>query len=156
MTAETHREGIDLYLTRHYAASPDKLWAAWTDPAILVKWFAPDPVQVPEAVIEARPGGIFRVKMVLPDGTEMSDPGCILEVEKNHKLVFTDALDQGFRPLGAGFMTAIITFDPEDGGTRYRARVLHKDAGDCDRHEQMGFHEGWSAVAEQLAHIVEG
>ena len=32
MTTETRREGIDLVLTRHYAAPPEALWKAWTTP----------------------------------------------------------------------------------------------------------------------------
>lgn len=156
MATQTRRDGNDLILTRHYAAPPERLWQAWTDPAQLMTWFAPDPVKITEAVIDTRPGGLFQIRMVLPDGTEMSEPGCVLVAEPNRKLVFTDALGPDYRPNGAGFMTAIVTFEPEDGGTRYTARVLHKDAEDCTRHEEMGFHEGWSAVAEQLARLVEG
>lgn len=155
MKTETKREGIDLVLTRYYAAPPEKLWQAWTTPESLKTWFAPHPVRIPEVVIDLRPGGAFQVTMILPDGTEMSNPGCILEVVPGRKLVFTDSLGPGFRPATESFMSAIVTFEPEGEGTRYTARALHKNAGDCDKHEAMGFHEGWAAVAEQLAKVVE-
>ena len=106
-------------------------------------------------MIEPHPGGRFQVTMLLPDGSEISSPGCVLLAEENRRLIFTDALDPGFRPGAEPFMTAEISFEPEDGGTRYTAKVLHHGAEACDRHEQMGFHEGWAAVAEQLAKIVE-
>ena len=155
MATETRRDGIDLILTRYYAAPPEKLWQAWTDVDVLKTWFAPDPVKITEAVFDARPGGLFQITMLLPDGTEFSSPGCVIEAIPNRKLVFTDALGPDFRPTGTGFMTSIVTFEPEGAGTRYTARVLHKDAEDCTKHEEMGFHPGWSAVAEQLGELVE-
>ena len=155
MTTETRRDGNDLILTRYYAAPPEKLWQAWTDVAVLKTWFAPDPVKITDATFDVRPGGVFQITMLLPDGTTFTSPGCVLVVEPNRKLVFTDALGADFRPTGTGFMSSIVTLEPEGAGTRYTARAMHKDAEDCTRHEEMGFHQGWSAVAEQLARLVE-
>lgn len=31
----------------------------------------------------------------------------------------------------------------------------HKDRADRDRHEAMGFHDGWGTVADRLAALVE-
>ena len=45
----------------------------------------------------------------------------------------------------------ILTFDPEDGKTRYTARVLHWTAEDRQKHEAMGFHHGWGIATDQLA-----
>ena len=90
MATETRRDGIDLILTRYYAAPPEKLWQAWTDVDVLKTWFAPDPVKITEAVFDARPGGLFQITMLLPDGTEFSSPGCVIEAIPNRKLVFTE------------------------------------------------------------------
>uniref|UniRef100_UPI00148F6759 SRPBCC domain-containing protein n=1 Tax=Acinetobacter baumannii TaxID=470 RepID=UPI00148F6759 len=51
-------------------------------------------------------------------------------------------------------LTAIITFTPEGTGTRYAARVLHKNAADSQKHEEMGFHDGWGTAIDQLAAVV--
>jgi uncharacterized protein YndB with AHSA1/START domain len=49
-------------------------------------------------------------------------------------------------------MVAIVTFEDLGGGkTRYRAVARHWSAEDKAAHEQMGFHEGWGIVADQLA-----
>lgn len=153
---ETRIDGADLVLTRHIAAPPEAVWAAWTTPKKLGKWFAPAPVTIPEAVIEPVPGGRFCVTMELPDEKRMTHPGCILVAEEGRELVFTDALEAGFRPRGQGFMTARILIEPEDEGTRYTVRILHKDEADCRKHEEMGFSQGWSAATAQLAALVEG
>ena len=53
--------------------------------------------------------------------------GCILLVDPERRLVWTDALTAGFRPSGGGFMTADIMLTPDGSGTLYRVRALHKD-----------------------------
>ena len=50
-------------------------------------------------------------------------------------------------------MTVILTFEEEGGKTRYTARVRHWTTADRDQHEQMGFHQGWGQVADQLAAV---
>ena len=52
-------------------------------------------------------------------------------------------------------MTAIILMEADGEGTRYSARVLHKDEADRKRHEEMGFAEGWGQCLDQLAELVE-
>jgi uncharacterized protein YndB with AHSA1/START domain len=47
-------------------------------------------------------------------------------------------------------MTGIITFEPVDGGTLYRGLALHADAQARNRHEAMGFHDGWGRATDQL------
>jgi uncharacterized protein YndB with AHSA1/START domain len=71
----------------------------------------------------------------------------------DERLVFTDAYTGGWMPSAKPFLTAIITFTPEDGQTRYTARVRHWSAEDREKHEEMGFHEGWAKAADQLAAV---
>jgi len=74
-------------------------------------------------------------------------------VEKE-RLVFTDAYTQAWEPAEKPFMTVILTFEDEDGKTRYMARVRHWTVADREAHEQMGFHQGWGQCADQLAALV--
>lgn len=151
-------EGNDLIITRQIAASPEAVWSALTDAEKLKQWFVPRPWTITKAVIEPHPGGRFLTVMAGPEGvTEDCGPseGCILLAEPPHKLVWTDALSGGWRPNAAPFMTAIVILDPQEGGTLYSARVLHRSAEERQRHEEMGFAEGWGKVLEQLAELVE-
>jgi uncharacterized protein YndB with AHSA1/START domain len=52
-------------------------------------------------------------------------------------------------------MTAIITLQDHPMGTDYVAHVMHKSNADRNRHEAMGFYDGWGTVTEQLAKLVE-
>jgi uncharacterized protein YndB with AHSA1/START domain len=147
----------DLVLERTLDAPVDLVWKAYSDPNHLKQWFAPRPYQITECELDLKPGGIFRIRMVGPDGFDSGNAGCVLEVVEGEKLVWTSALGPGYRPaeMGEGCesfpMTAIVTFTDLGGGkTAYKAVALHKDVADRDRHEAMGFHDGWGTVAGQL------
>lgn len=72
----------------------------------------------------------------------------------NERLVFTDAYMQAWEPSAKPFMTVMLTFENEAGGTRYTARVRHWTVADREAHEKMGFHPGWGQCADQLAALV--
>lgn len=160
MKSTTTVDGNDLIITRHIAAPAERIWTALTDGEQLKQWFVPRPWVMTEAVVEARPGGRFMTNMHGPDGEgkdcASSSEGCVLEVEPNRRIVWTDALSGGYRPNEAPFMTAIITLEPAEGGTTYTARALHRDETTRRQHEDMGFAEGWGTCIEQLAEMVEG
>lgn len=144
----------ELVLTRLIDAPREKLFRAWTEPALLMQWFAPLPWTTPRAELDVRPGGASLVVMRGPDGNEFPNRGVYLEVVANERIVFTDAYSVAWEPASKPFMTAILTFEEESGGTRYTARVLHWTVADRDTHEKMGFYEGWGRCTDQLAALV--
>ena len=143
----------DLVLTRLIDAPRAKLYGAWTDPELLRQWFAPLPYTTPLAQLDVRPGGASLIVMRGPDGTDIPNRGVYLDVVENERLVFTDAYVAAWEPAEKPVMTVILTFEDESGGTRYTARVRHWTAADREQHEQMGFHQGWGQVADQLAAV---
>ena len=149
-----------LSFTRHIKASPANVWRCWTEPELLKQWFAPKPVQTTEAEMDARPGGGFRIVMVIPDhGTMAGDAGCVLVADPGKRLVWTNLLGPGFKPnaLGTGPMdfgfTAIIDIAPADGGCTYTATVMHATSDAAKTHEGMGFYDGWGTCATQLGDL---
>jgi uncharacterized protein YndB with AHSA1/START domain len=154
-TAKTARIGDrELTLTRLIDASPDKLYRCWTEPELLKQFFAPKPYETPVAEMDVRPGGSNHIVMRSPEGQDMPNRGVYLDVVPNRKLVFTDAFKEAWLPNDQAFMVVEILFEPEGVKTRYTANVRHWTAADCDAHEKMGFHEGWSQVADQFEALV--
>jgi uncharacterized protein YndB with AHSA1/START domain len=154
---------LDLVLERTLNAPRDLVWKAWTDTNLLKQWFAPKPFEISEVELDLRPGGIFRIRMVGPDGfdTGHGNAGCVLEVVDGEKLVWTSALAPQYRPAEMAAegcesfpMTAIVTMeDAGNGRTLYRAVALHRNEADRDVHANMGFEEGWGKCAEQLEEL---
>ncbi len=142
---------LDLTLTRFIEAPRALVWEAWTNPEHLKRWWTPAPYTTPVCEMDVRPGGIFRTVMRSPDGDEHDHTGVFVDVVEQERIVFTDALLPGWRPVANPFMSAIITMTDRDGGTEYTALVLHKDEADRVRHEEMGFHQGWNTCIDQLA-----
>lgn len=154
---------LDLVLERIVDVPPELVWKAWTEPEHLMKWFAPRPWSVSECQIDLRPGGLFRTVMRSPEGDPFPNVGCYLEVIPNRRLVWTDALLEGFRPSPApntscfigGFFTGIITMEPHGAGTKYVAIAVHGVEDSKKKHEEMGFHEGWGVALDQLVEVAK-
>jgi uncharacterized protein YndB with AHSA1/START domain len=140
----------DLVLSRLLQAPRVAVWRCWTEPELMKRWFAPLPWTTTEAEIDLRPGGATRMVMRSPEGRDFPNPGVVLEVVPGERLVFTDAYTSAWVPSARPFMTAILTFADETGGTRYVARARHWTAEARTEHEAMGFHEGWGQCADQL------
>jgi uncharacterized protein YndB with AHSA1/START domain len=158
---------LDLLLERVVDVAPSLVWAAWTTPQLLMKWFTPAPWKTVECVIDLRPGGVFRTVMESPEGQRFPGDGCYLEIVKERKLVWTNSMLPGYRPVKPAVpaeagkacdelhFTGVITMRPEGRGTRYSALAIHPDPESCKRHHDMGFHQGWGTALEQLITLMK-
>ena len=147
---------LDLIIERLVDVPVELIWKGWTEPEYIVKWFCPKPYVVTKCEVDLRPGGIFRTDMKGPDMPESPCSGCILEVEKNKKFVWTSALEENFRPTPVPengpdiLFTGIILLENLGTQTKYTAIARHPDEKTCQRHAVMGFHEGWGTCLDQL------
>ena len=147
---------LDLTIARVIKAPRQAVWSAWTDPASFEQWWVPAPARCKVARMDLRPGGAF-VTEISEDGGAFAPHlnACFLAVDEGERIVFTDALAGGWRPAEQTFMTAVITLRDHPQGTDYVATAMHRNGGDRNMHEEMGFHDGWGTVIGQLAKLVE-
>ena len=61
-TVEPFDPNLDLILEREVDVPRESVWAAWTRPELLKKWFTPAPWTTVDCEIDLRPGGIFRTR----------------------------------------------------------------------------------------------
>ncbi len=146
---------LDLVLKREIDVPCELVWTAWTQPEHLKKWFAPAPWTITECEVDLRPGGMLRFVMRSPEGQDYPNVGCYLEVVPNERLVWTDALQPGYRPSAEPFFTAFLTLEPRGSGTLYTAIAMHRDEATRQKHEEMGFHEGWGQVLDQMVAYIK-
>lgn len=142
----------ELAIERYIAAPPKKVFQIWTER--LAEWWAPRPWVTEIIEQDYRPGGRSALRMSGPDGGVSQMEGVVLEFIPNRSIVLTNAFTAGWIPQKP-FMLGFFSFMPEGTGTRYRAGSRHWDEESHKQHEAMGFHPGWTKVAEQLAALAE-
>jgi uncharacterized protein YndB with AHSA1/START domain len=146
----------DLIISRLLRAPRAALWRAWTDPQLLKAWWCPKPWTTEVRAFDLRPGGAFHTFMRGPDGGTSDNPGCFVEIVPQARIVFTSMLLADWRPATPWMaFTAAISMADEAGGTRYIATVMHPDPATRDRHEAMGFFDGWNICIDQLEALAQ-
>lgn len=78
-----------LNLTETFAAPLSQVFSAWIDVDVIRRWFAPGDMHVPEAVVDVRPGGRYRIVMEDVDGAQHIAVGEYQNVVVNERLSFT-------------------------------------------------------------------
>ncbi|WP_018657638.1 SRPBCC domain-containing protein [Actinomadura flavalba] len=150
---------LDLTLQRMIRAPRSAIWRAWTEPTQLQQWWVPAPTVARIDRLDVRPGGGF-VSSMSDDGQAFvpHTDSIFLVTEPETRLVFTNAINSAWRPAAPApvAMTAEITLADHPEGTDYRVVVRHGDPANRDRHEQLGFFDGWGSVTAALAALVEG
>ncbi len=145
----------DLLIDRELAAPVAALWRAWSEPELFQQWIVPPPAKASGCVLDLVPGGRFLINMAMPDGTMMPNEGCFLVVERESRIVTTDALHAGFRPSQRPFFTSDIQFEPTATGCRYRAHIMHGSPEARQQHLDMGFENGWNTAIDNLEKLAQ-
>src|SRR5690606_5079811 len=91
LTLPSERE---ILLTRAFAAPRRLVFAAWTQPEHVVRWWGGcRAMTMPVCEIDLRVGGQFRYLLRMPDGSEFPFKGEYREVVAPEKLVHTQIFD---------------------------------------------------------------
>ena len=129
-------------IVRRIKASPARVWAAITEPKLIMQWWGPDAGPTLRAEADVRPGGRFSVVFLLLNGEEHNPTGIYQEVIPEKKLVFTWDLP------GTRERESLVTFllEPDDGGTRLTLRHEHLP----DEETRNSHEHGWSGLLDKL------
>lgn len=140
MTRPDAPADLRLDIERRLDAPPDRVFRAWTEPAEMGAWFAPDPAMDTEAEVDLRVGGSYRIRM-----GEYVVGGRYTEVDRPARLAFTWQWQAG-SDGDATEMHVTVDLVPDGAGTRLRLRHerLPNDA-ERDSHAQ-----GWEACLARL------
>lgn len=137
------QERPSVNFTRHYKASPEKVWQAWTDPQALARWFGPDSESVVSvADLDVRVGGRYHIRFGVPGGEVHDVSGVYQEVVPTQKLVFSWAWKS--TPERVSQVTVMLR--PWGGGTELT--FVHEkffDQAARDSHNQ-----GWTGAFARL------
>ena len=144
---------FELSVTRSIAAPPEKVWDMMTNQ--MAAWWCPKPWRTEIIEQDWRAGGRSAMVMRGPGGEEHVVEMVFLEVSPGRRFATTDAVRVGLMPAEP-FIIGIWEIAADGGGTRYTARARHWSEETMQRHRDMGFEDGWSTCADQLAELCEG
>jgi uncharacterized protein YndB with AHSA1/START domain len=131
-----------LTFKRRIGASPEKVYAAWTDPAQIARWWGPEQAETLNAELDPRVGGRFRIVFRTPDGEVHDVSGTYREVVPNEKLVFTWM----WRTMPERQSLVTVALGRDGDGTLLT--LLHEqffDEAARDRHRS-----GWTGALDKL------
>ena len=138
-------------MTRDFAATPEQLFRAHTDPELFVRWIGPDRMDTDLQVWDARTGGSWRY--VTPDATAARTASTAASTRSAPTGIVQTFTFDG-EPDGVALETLTFT-DLGDGRTRLHALSL------CDSFEgrdawlasgmEVGVHEGYAKLDGLLA-----
>jgi uncharacterized protein YndB with AHSA1/START domain len=134
-----------LTIKRRFNAPPAQVFAAWTDPEKIMRWFGPGQVQCTHAEFDRRVGGRYVISARSPDGDKHEVAGVVREIVANEKLVYTWAWHT--MPERESLVT--VEFKPDGDGTLLT--LTHSQFADepaRDRHQL-----GWNGALDKLAKL---
>jgi uncharacterized protein YndB with AHSA1/START domain len=117
----------------------EMVFRAWTDPAQLEKWHAPNGCSIHYEKINVRVGGEFLSCVHVPNFKDCWCKGTYLEIEKNKRLVYTmcncdekgneiDPAEIGMDKEWPAHTTVTIVFSEENGKTKIDLRQTVSEA----------------------------
>jgi uncharacterized protein YndB with AHSA1/START domain len=134
-----------LTLQRRLNASPAQVYAAWTDPEKIARWFGPAQIIRVEADMDVRVGGHFRIAMFEADqapGEEHGVSGIYRELVPGRRLVFSWA----WRTTPERESLVTVTIKGE--GKHTLLTLLHEQFFDEDA--RTGHTRGWTGSLDKL------
>lgn len=132
-----------LTINRTLNAAVPVVFAAWTDPAKIVQWFAPSDdmtCEVPD--FDFKVGGSYTIVMRSPDGERHCVSGHYREIVENQKLVFSWAWESTPERVSQ------VTIKLRPDGDATRLQLIHEQFFDEAARDNHNI--GWTACLERL------
>lgn len=140
----------EILITRVFDAPATLLFDAWTQPAIVKRWWGGDRGVVTEATVDLRVGGRFRWAMTANGGFEVAFHGEHLEIDRPHRLVRTEVFEM--MPDDDGLTT--VTFDEAGGVTVMRVLARYPSRDVRDAAIASGMEGGLQVALDHLEELV--
>jgi uncharacterized protein YndB with AHSA1/START domain len=136
-TARSQTESISFEFDLHH--SPEKVWRALTDPALLAEWL------LPVVDLKLEPGAAFRFKTQPYPGWDGTVNCRFVEIEANRKLSYTWAVP---------FLDTVVTFTltPTESGTRLS--LVQSGFKPDQKKEFGGARYGWKMMGGKLVDLL--
>lgn len=138
-----------IVMSRIFDAPPREVFRAWTEPELWSQWFAPDPMTVPRAETDPRPGGRYTFVMRDEEGNDYETVGKFIEVVEPERIVYTDSSEA----MPASFTDMINQMRGEAPGTPIPDGVATVTFDEIGGRTKMTFSEQFDSRATRDAWV---
>lgn len=147
MTLKTEGDKY-VIVTRHFAAPPDAVYRAHTDPALVQKWMlGPEGWTMPVCQIDLRPGGKMRYEWSNGQGQGFHLTGEFIELDRPRRIVHVERMHL---PDPTSDNHIETTFEPDGDGTLMTMRMTLPDAETRKQMLATGMEHGMEASYVRL------
>ena len=151
LTLETEGD-THVVVTRHFAAKPDAVYRAHTDPTLIQQWMlGPDGWTMPVCISDPRPGGKIRYEWAAANKPGFFLTGEFLELEPGRRIVHVERMHF---PDPTPDNHVETTFEPDGSGTRMTMRMTLPDANTRAAMLATGMDSGMEASYARLERMI--
>jgi len=138
-------------LRRRFAATPEQVFAAFADAALVSRWLRPaSEIGLTVEVFDFRVSGLYRFVYHLPDAADVIIGGTFRLIDRPSKIVFSWIIEPPDEHAGIDSEVTVV-ISPDSGGTDLLIRHEKLSRSDAiARHA-----EGWRGAMELLAGLLE-
>ncbi len=148
-------------ITRVFNSPRERVWTAWTEPDLFMKWWGPRSYTTPIAKIDLRVGGSYLNCMRSPDGKDFWSTGTYKEIVKPERIVLTDSFsDPSGKIVPASHygmsdewpleLQMTVTFEEDKGRTKLTLNHVGIPEGQGKEFTKAGLNESLDKLAEYL------
>jgi uncharacterized protein YndB with AHSA1/START domain len=148
MTADSPPD--EVRVSRIVDAPPDEVFLAWTEPEQLRRWWGPGEFTCPEAEVDLRPGGRYRLAMKPAQGDPFIVEGTYHEVQAPRRLVYTWRWETG--PAADG-SESLVTVEFNERAGQTEIVITHTDFP--PRHGPAPYQMGWEGGLDKIQALFE-
>jgi uncharacterized protein YndB with AHSA1/START domain len=135
-------------VTRRFAAPPELVYRAHTEPALIQKWLlGPDGWTMPVCINEARPGGRIRYEWTNGEGGDFYATGEYIELVPFSRIVHVERMHL---PDPTPDNHVETRFEPDGSGTLMTMRMTLPDAETRAAMLATGMEEGMAVSYDRL------
>jgi uncharacterized protein YndB with AHSA1/START domain len=150
------RDTRHLIVDRTFDAPRDLVWAAFTEPERMAKWWGPRGWDTTNREMDVRPGGVWHYCMTGPDGMESWGKAEYKEITPKDRIVYVDWFSDAEGNNNEQMPSVLTTFEFHDLGAKTRVFATAEYAA-VEALEQviaMGMVQGLSESLDKLAELL--
>jgi uncharacterized protein YndB with AHSA1/START domain len=141
----------ELVATRVFDAPRELVFKLWTSPEHLGKWWGPRGFTTTTSSMDFRPGGVWRLCMHGPDGTDYENRITFTEIVEPERIGFRHGGGDDVEPVSH---ETVATFEEVGGKTKITMRLIFASAEHRDFVvEKYGAAEGLVQTIDRLAEV---